>query len=111
LRPERTLEWDVRGPSAAPPGRIPKEADFVRAFFRRWLAELLFKERKDLFWQLPPGYRYGEPVWPKFLKPAAAPVKVLPEPPKVELTEIIRPMPKTVRQSLPFVHGAELLSV
>jgi len=28
LRPERTLERDVRGPSAAPPGRIPKGTPF-----------------------------------------------------------------------------------
>ena len=86
-----------------------KEPDFVRTFFRRWLAELIFKERRDLFWQLPPGYRYGEPVWPESHPPKSASVKSLP-PPKVESVEIIRPVRKPVRQSLPFVHGAELLA-
>jgi hypothetical protein len=87
-----------------------EEPDFVRTFFRRWLAELLFKERRDLFWRLPPGYCYGLPVWQKSYSPKPAPAKPLPEPPKVELAEIIRPVRKTVRQSLPFVHGAELLA-
>jgi hypothetical protein len=82
-----------------------KEPDFVRVFFRRWLAELLFKERQNLFWQLPPGYRYGVPEWQN-----SAPVNTLPELPKAEPVEIIRPLRKTVRQSLPFVHGAELLA-
>jgi hypothetical protein len=93
-----------------------EEPDFARTFFRRWLAELLFKERRDLFWQLPPGYRYGEPLWsksgsPKSPQAKAAARKTMPEPPKVELVEIIRPLLKTVRRSLPFVHGAELLAV
>jgi len=87
-----------------------EEPDFVRTFFRRWLAELLFKERRDLFWRLPRGYRYGAPEWPEVNPPKPAPIKTLPEPPKVESVEIIRPLPKTVRQSLPFVHGAELLA-
>ena len=91
-----------------------QEPDYARTFFRRWLAELLFKERRDLFWQLPPGYRYGEPVWQKSRPPKSrnrktTTVKVLPESPAVEPVEIIRPGRKTVWQSLPFVHGAELL--
>jgi len=91
-----------------------EEPDFARTFFRRWLAELLFKERRDLFWQLPPGYRYGEPLWPtstppKLPKSKSATVKVLPKPPRVELVDIIRPVRKTLGQSCPFVHGAELL--
>jgi hypothetical protein len=87
-----------------------EEPDFVRTFFRRWLAELLFKERRDLFWQLPPDYRYGVPEWQKSDSPKPAPAKPLPESQKVELMEIIRPVRKTIRQSLPFVHGAELLA-
>jgi hypothetical protein len=86
-----------------------EEPDFMRTFFRRWLAELLFKERRDLFWRLPPGYRYGMPVWPEAHPPKPAPVKALPEPPEVKLVEIIRPVRKIVRPRLPFVHGAELL--
>jgi len=87
-----------------------EEPDFARMFFRRWLAELLFKERRDLFWRLPSGYRYGVPEWQRTDAPKRAPVKTLPEPPKVESVEIIRPIRKTVRQSLPMVHGAELLA-
>ena len=90
---------------------LAEEPDFVRLFFRRWLAELLFKERRDLFWRLPPGYRYGVPEWQKIAAPKPAPVKPLPEPPMVEPVESIRPLPATVRQSLPFVHGAELLAI
>jgi hypothetical protein len=88
-----------------------EEPDFVRIFFRRWLAELLFKERRDLFWRLPPGYRYGEPIWPESHLPKTAPSKPLPESQRVEPVEIIRPLRKVVRQSLPFVHGVELLAV
>jgi hypothetical protein len=88
-----------------------EEPDFARTFFRRWLAELLFKERRDLFWQLPPGYRYGVPEWQKSDSPKPAPAKPLPESQRLELVEIIRPVRKTVRQSLPFIHGAELLAV
>ena len=93
-----------------------EEPDFARIFFRRWLAELLFTERRDLFWQLPSGYRYGEPLWPepnppKSPKARATTMKALPPPLKMELVEIIRPLPATVRQSLPFVHGAALLAV
>ncbi len=87
-----------------------EEPDFVRIFFRRWLAELLFKERRDLFWQLPPGYRYGEPVWPKSPPAKAATLKALPETSNIAPVEIIRPVREMVRQSLPFVHGAELLA-
>ena len=90
---------------------LAEEPDFVRLFFRRWLAELLFKERRDLFWRLPPGYRYGVPEWQKIAAPKPAPVKPLPEPPMVAPVESIRPLPATVRQSLPFVHGAELLAI
>ncbi len=87
-----------------------EEPDFVRIFFRRWLAELLFKERRDLFWQLPPGYRRGQPLWPTSNSPKPTPVNYLPEPMKLKAVEIIRPVWKPVRQSLPFVHGAELLA-
>lgn len=91
-----------------------EEPDFLRTFFRRWLAELLFQERRDLFWQLPSGYRYGEPLWPKspvseLTRPRTATVKALPEPPRVERVEINRPVRETIHQSVPFVHGAELL--
>ena len=98
VRLERKKYWVDRSP------------EVFQIFFRRWLAELLFKERRDLFWQLPPGYRYGEPRWPETHSPKPAPVKQqLPELPKAEAVEIIRPVRKTVRQSLPMVHGAELL--
>ena len=92
-----------------------QEPDYARVFFRRWLAELLFKERRDLFWQLPPGYKHGEPVWQRS-KPQKSPtsktatVKPLHVSSVVEPVEIIRPTRKTVRQSVPFVHGAELLA-
>ena len=91
-----------------------EEPDFARTFFRRWLAELLFKERRDLFWQLPPGYRYGEPLWPVSPSPKSSRkkstlLKPLPGPIRVKRVEIIRPVRKTVRQFRPFVHGAELL--
>ena len=90
---------------------VNRPPEVFQIFFRRWLAELIFKERRDLFWRLPPGYRYGVPEWAETRSPKPAPVKVLPEPPKVELVEIIHPVRTTVRQSLPFVHGAELLAV
>jgi hypothetical protein len=104
----RHARWRDRATHSADP-------DFVRIFFRRWLAELLFKERRDLFWRLPPGYRHGEPRWPglhppKSPKAKAAPVKALPEPPKVAPADITRPVRKPVRLSLPCVHGAELLA-
>lgn len=85
-------------------------SELFQIFFRRWLAELLFRERRDLFWQLPPGYRYGNPVWPKFPQAKTAPVKAWPETSNVAPVEIIRPWRAMVRQSLPFVHGAELLA-
>jgi len=93
-----------------------EEPDFVRTFFRRWLAELLFKERRDLFRRLPPDYRYGEPIWPKpevGRKPRTKPATVKPEPEPVTVTvervEVMGPVRKPVRLSLPLVHGAELL--
>ncbi len=89
-------------------GHRPPE--IFQIFFRRWLAELLFKERRDLFWRLPPGYRYGEPLWPETNSPKRAPTKSLPDSPPAEMAEIIRPVRQPVRQSLPFVHGAELLA-
>ena len=90
---------------------LAEEPDFVRLFFRRWLAELLFKERRDLFWRLPSGYRYGVPEWQEPAAPKPAPAKTLRKPSMVEPVEIIRPLTQTVRQSLPFVHGAELLAI
>ena len=77
------------------------DPEYVRTFFRRWLVELLFKQRRDLFWRLPSGYRYGELL----------PVKSLPEQcqREPERVEIIRPVRKPVRLSCPFVHGGELL--
>ena len=101
---DRHARWRHRAGQA-------EEPDFVRLFFRRWLAELLFKERRDLFWQLPPGYRYGVPDWQKTAAPKPAPAKTLRKPSVIKPVEIIRPLPETVRQSLPFVHGAELLSI